>query len=193
MEKDKNKREKGSSHHGMGTDAMSKVFLQISKSPFVRRINKATLPHRFTQPTFTLYNGRTDPVEHISHFNQKMAVHSGNEALMCKVFPSSLGPVAMHWFDALEEGLIRSFKELTRAFGLRFITCSRVPKSVDSFLSMAMREGETLKTYSDKYWETYNEIDGDFEDVAVRTFKVGLLIEHELRKSLTTKFTLSMH
>ena len=57
---------------------------------------------------------------------------------------------------------------------------------------MAMREGETLKTYSDRYWETFNEIDGDFEDVAIRTFKVGLPIEHDLWKSLTMKPTHSM-
>ena len=49
------------------------------------------------------------------------------------------------------------------AFGARFVTCSRVPKPLDSLLYMAMREGETLKTYSDRYWETYNELDGDFE------------------------------
>ena len=58
---------------------------------------------------------------------------------------------------------------------------------------MAVREGETLKTYSDRYWKTYNEIDENFEDLAVRTFKVGLPTEHELRKSLTMKLALSMH
>ena len=68
---------------------------------------------------------------------------------MCKVFPSSFGPIAMRWFDALEERSIGSFEELTKAFGARFITCSRVPKPMDSLLSMAMREGETLKTYLD--------------------------------------------
>ena len=50
-----------------------------------------------------------------------------------------------------------------------------------------MREGETLKTYSDRYWEMFNEIEGDFDDVAIRTFKVGLPTEHDLRKSLTKK------
>ena len=55
-----------------------------------------------------------------------------------------------------------------------------------------MRKGETFKTYSDRYWETYNEIDGDFEDLAVRTFKVGLLTKHKLRKSLTMKSALNM-
>ena len=139
-----------------------------------------------------MYNGRTDPVEHVSHFNQRMAVHSKSEALMCKVFLSSLGPVAMRWFDSLKEGSINSFKELTQAFGACFVTCSRVPRPLDSLLSMAMREGETLKTYSDKYWEMFNGIDENFDDVAIRTFKVSLPTEHDLRKSLTRKLVRSV-
>ena len=98
-----------------------------------------------------MYNGRTDPVEHVSHFNQRMVVHSKNEALMCKVFLSSLGSVAMRWFDSLGTGSINSFKELIQAFGSHFITCSRVPRPLDSLLSLSMRERETLKTYSDRY------------------------------------------
>ena len=33
----------------------------------------------------------------------------------------------------------------------------------------------------------FNEIDGDFDEVAIKTFKVGLLAEYGLRKSLTGK------
>ena len=80
-----------------------------------------------------------------------MAVHSRNEALMCKVYPSNLGPVAIRWFDGLEEGSISSFQELTRAFGAQFDTCSKVSCPLDSLLSMVMREGKTLETYSDRY------------------------------------------
>ena len=58
---------------------------------------------------------------------------------------------------------------------------------MDSLLSMSMRDGESIKAYSDRYWEMFNEIDGDFDDVAIKTFKVGLLFEHGLRKSLTGK------
>ena len=104
----------------------------------------------------------------------------------------SLGPITTRWFDGLDEGSIGSFQELARAFGAQFITCSKVSRPLDSLLSMMMREGETLKTYSDRYWKTLNEIDGDFEDMAIRTFKVGLPTEHELRKSLTKKLTQSM-
>ena len=55
-----------------------------------------------------------------------------------------------------------------------------------------MQEGETLKIYSDRYWEMFNETDGDFNDVAIRTFKVGLPTEHGLRKSLTRKPVISV-
>ncbi|XP_050268127.1 uncharacterized protein LOC126712721 [Quercus robur] len=139
-----------------------------------------------------MYNGRIDPMEYVNHFNQRMVVHSRNEALLCKVFPSSLGLVAMRWFDGLEEGSINSFQELTRAFGARFVTCSKVPRPPDSLLSMTMGESETLRTYSDRYWEIFNEIDGDFKDVAIRTFRVGLPTEHDLRKSLIRKLAQSM-
>ena len=98
---------------GLGHDAMSKVLDQFPKSPFTRHIKGATLPRRFQQPTFTIYNGNTDPVEHMSQFNQRMAVYSKNEALMCKVFPSNLRPAAMRWFNGLKENFVDSYKQLT--------------------------------------------------------------------------------
>ena len=142
---------KSTSHKGLGNKAMNEALSQVAKSPFTRRIEGASLPRRFNQPTFSLYNGRTDPVEHVSHFNQKMAVHSKDEALMRKIFPSSLGPMAMRWFNGLRANSIDSFKKLTQFFGARFITCSRVPLPLGFLLSMSMREGETLKAYSDRY------------------------------------------
>ena len=88
-------RHKSPPRKGLGNDAMNKALDRISKSPFTRKIEGAKLPRQFHQPTFTIYNGRTDPVEHVNQFNQRMAVHFKDEALMCKVFSSSLRPMAM--------------------------------------------------------------------------------------------------
>ena len=96
----------------------------------------------------------------------------------------------MRWFDGLKTNSISSFKKLTQSFCSRFITCSRVPQPLNSLLSMTMRERESVKAYVERYWEMFNEIDGDFDEVAIRTFKVGLIglpSEHGLRKSLTGK------
>ena len=181
------RRRKNPSGRGVGTNVMKKTLSQISKSPFTRGIEKAKLPRRFHQPTFAMYNSRTDPVEHVSQFKQKMAIHSQDEALLCRVFPSSLGPMPMRWFDELRKNSISSFKKLTQSFYFWFITCSKVPQPLDSLLSMSMREEESVKAYAERYWEMFNEIDGDFDEVAIRTFKVSFPPEHGLRKSLTGK------
>ena len=104
------------SRKGVETDVMKKTLSQISKSPFTRGIEKAKLPRHFHQPTFAMYNGRTDPMEHVSQFKQKMVVHSQDKALMCRVFPSSLGPMPIRWFDGLRTNSISSFKKLTQSF-----------------------------------------------------------------------------
>ena len=57
---------------------------------------------------------------------------------------------------------------------------------------MSMWDGETLKAYSDRYWEMFNEIDGSYDDVAISTFKAGLPAEHDLRKSITGKPVVSV-
>ena len=70
------RRRRSPSGSEVGTNVMKKALSQISKSPFTRGIEKAKLPRHFHQPTFAMYNGRTDPVEHVSQFKQKIAVHS---------------------------------------------------------------------------------------------------------------------
>ena len=110
------RRRKSSSGRRVGTKVMKKALSQISKSTFTRGIERAKLPRYFHQPTFTMYNGRTDSVKHVSQFKQKMAIHSQDEALLCRVFPSSLGPMPMRWFDGLRTNSISSFKKLTQSF-----------------------------------------------------------------------------
>ena len=58
---------------------------------------------------------------------------------------------------------------------------------VSVLLLLSMRDGETLKAYSGTYWEMYNEMDDNFDNVAINTFKNSLPAEHGLRKSLTGK------
>ena len=70
---------------------------------------------------------------------------------------------------------------------------SRAPQPLSALLSLSMRDGDTLKTYLGRYWEMYNEIDGNFDDIAINTFKSNLPVKHGLRKSLTGKLATSVH
>ena len=114
---------------GLRQNAMSRALDQLSKSPFTRRIEGAVLPRRFQQLTFTIYNGNTDPMEHVSQFNQKMAVHSKNEALMCKVFPSSLGPATMKCDGLLWQGQTPKENDDGQPIEPQMENCQEVPNS----------------------------------------------------------------
>ena len=79
---------------------------------------------RFTRPSFNFYDEKTDLVEHVSYYIQMMSLHTHKDVLMCKVFPLSLRPTTLRWFNGLRKGLIHSFAELIQEFGVRFMTCS---------------------------------------------------------------------
>jgi len=70
------------------------------------------MPRHVTCPPFTCYDGMTNSAEYVSHYTQLMAFYSRNDGLLCKVFPSSLGPTAMRWFNGVRKGSIHNFGEL---------------------------------------------------------------------------------
>nr|XP_023882137.1 uncharacterized protein LOC111994482 [Quercus suber] len=168
-------------------DAMSRALRKAARSPFSDNIEQAEMPSRFARPLFNSYNEKTDPVEHVGHYIQMMSQHTHNDALICKVFPSSLGPTVLRWFEGLRKGSIHSFSELIQEFGVWFVTYSHVPQPIDALLSMKIRIGETLRSYASRYWDLYNKIGEDNEKVAASTFRMGLPKDSGLRESLTKK------
>ena len=81
-------------------DSMSQALCRAARSPFSEEIERAPMPSRFTRPPFNSYDGKVDPVEHVCHYIHMMALHTHNDALMCNVFPSSLGSTALRWFNS---------------------------------------------------------------------------------------------
>nr|XP_023895030.1 uncharacterized protein LOC112006939 [Quercus suber] len=168
-------------------DAMSHALHRAARSPFSEDIERAPMPSRFTRPSFNIYDEKTELVKHASHYIRMMSLHSHNDALMCKVFPLSLGPTALRWFNGLRKSSIHIFAKLIQEFGIRFVTCSQVPQPVDVLLSMRMRVGETFRSYDSRYWKLYNEIEGGNEKIVVSTFRMGLPEDSKLRESLKKK------
>ena len=116
-----------------------------------------------------------------------MAFSRYNDPLMCRLFPSSLGEVALRWFNQLGRRTIDSWIQMAKTFVARFITNSGKTREMYALLTMKLENNETIKEYSTRFWETYNDIDGCDKEVAVRTFKLGLLPDTGLRQSLTKR------
>ncbi|RVW64182.1 hypothetical protein CK203_046311 [Vitis vinifera] len=79
------------------------------------RIIKYEPPRGFIVPKFYMYDGSSDPFDHIMHYRQLMTLDIGNDRLLCKVFPASLQGQALSWFHQLPANSIDNFRDLFEA------------------------------------------------------------------------------
>ncbi|GFZ02352.1 hypothetical protein Acr_15g0009600 [Actinidia rufa] len=155
------------------------------QTPFSREIEGMDPLKKFVPPRFTLYDGKSDHRSHVSHVRQMMALWNHMDALMCRVFPSSLGDLGLKWFDRLPPGSIENFYQLTESFVARFVINTKAPKAVSSLLTLKKGRNESIRSYSKRYWETYNEIEECSEEMAVASYKLGLSPGDRLWENLT--------
>ena len=66
----------------------------------------------FLVSKISVYDGSSDPFDHIIHYRQLMTLNIGNDALLCKVFPVSLQGQALSWFHQLPMNSIDNFWDL---------------------------------------------------------------------------------
>uniref|UniRef100_A0A2N9G7V6 Uncharacterized protein n=1 Tax=Fagus sylvatica TaxID=28930 RepID=A0A2N9G7V6_FAGSY len=78
-------------------------------------------------------------------------------------------------------------KKMAEVFVGRFITNSRRSRGLDTLMVIRLGTNESLKDYSARFWETYNDIDACAEDTALQAFKLGLPPSTGLRQSLTKR------
>ena len=58
--------------------------------PFSPHIINYEPPRGFMVPKLSTYDGTSDPFDYIMHYRQFMILDIENDALLCKVFPTSL-------------------------------------------------------------------------------------------------------
>ncbi|XP_057461870.1 uncharacterized protein LOC130752096 [Actinidia eriantha] len=155
------------------------------RTPFSREIEGLDPPEKFVPPRFTLYDGKSDPRSHVSHVRQIIALWNHMDALMCRVFPSSLGDLGLKWFDRLPPGSIEKFYQLTESFIARFVINTKAPKAVGSLLTLRKDKNESIRNYSKRYWKIYNEIEEYSEEMAVASYKLKLAPGDRLWENLT--------
>ena len=71
-------------------------------------LEKFEASKRFNMPRLQIYDGKSDPNFHIGLYLNSMALYTGNEPLLCKVFPLSFVEITSDWFHKLPKGTVKS-------------------------------------------------------------------------------------
>ncbi|GFY91221.1 hypothetical protein Acr_07g0014170 [Actinidia rufa] len=95
---------------------------------------------KFIPLKFTLYDGKLDPRSYMSHFKQMMALWNHLDALMYKVFPSSLGALGLKGFEPDPSG---AFTNLPVIYG-QVVINKKAPKGASSLLGLQKGKNEML-------------------------------------------------
>ena len=74
-------------------------------------------------PTFAMFDGSSDPYDHMLHYNQAMILNVENDHLLCKVFSISLQGPELAWFHRLPRNSMNLFNELCILFISQYL-CS---------------------------------------------------------------------
>ncbi|XP_074288279.1 uncharacterized protein LOC141613445 [Silene latifolia] len=152
-------------------------------SPFTDALAAVALRKGFSVPTMTLFDGTTDPCDHISQYKQKMMVTTAagvsKDACMCKGFGSTLSGAALQWFVSLPNRSISSFADLVNAFTQKFSSSRRTLKQPSDLYRIVQEIGELIKDYVTRL------IRGCDKSTAINALRQGLDKDSDLYKELT--------
>ena len=106
-----------------------------------------------------MYNGSSDPYDHMLHFNQAMILNVGDDRLLCKVFPASLKGPALAWFHKLPRGSINTFEELWAAFVSQYLCSVRQKGNINSLQPILKRKDESIRDFTRIFGQAVQQID----------------------------------
>ncbi|XP_057426094.1 uncharacterized protein LOC130719486 [Lotus japonicus] len=115
------------------------------------------------------YDGQTNPKDHLSRFDAKMAKYAVSDAVKCRMLPSTFRGAAKELFTNLPLGSIAKFRDFSSKFLDHFSAIT-----IEDLFGIRQKERETLK----QYVKRYNAISARFEELQTRVcvfaFKDGL-------------------
>jgi len=119
--------------------------------PFTDGIIATPLTNKWRGLTMNLYDGSTDPDEHLNIFKTQMTLYTIDRTVWCKVFPTSLKEGSLGWFSDLPPNSIASFDALELKFTTQYATSRPHRTSSMSLLNVRQERGESLRAFMDRF------------------------------------------
>ncbi|KAK9689114.1 hypothetical protein RND81_09G036000 [Saponaria officinalis] len=97
------------------------------------------------------FGGLTDPDEHLATYESHMFMYDPDDAVWCKVFPTTITGLTQSWFRGLSTGSIGSYKDLSKRFTEQYAGNRRREKSSAELFTLCQKPGERLREFLKRF------------------------------------------
>ncbi|KAK9750464.1 hypothetical protein RND81_02G199100 [Saponaria officinalis] len=160
----------------------------FADSPFADSIALKEIPKKFTVPGMSLYDGTTDPQDHIAQYKQRMLTipipRDLRETCLCKGFGSTLCGPALQWLVGIPNGTIKSFANLVNSFVQQFVSSRKLQKQTSDLYRIVQRFNEPLRDYLQRFNQEKISIPNCDIGTAIQAYRQGLVRDSELYREL---------
>ncbi|KAM1667662.1 hypothetical protein ACFX1Q_046599 [Malus domestica] len=176
----------------MVDEALRRDMTNMSRSPFADEIEQAEPPRKFSMPHFTSFKGDGDPERHLKHYRNAMVLYRNNDALMCKIFATTLQGEAQDWFHTLPARSIQNFDDLSLVFTKEYSSYRSIKKKSDHLFNVKKNPKESLRDYVKRFKAEKAKIVGCDNSIASAAFQKGLPADHPLFGEMIMKEDLTL-
>ncbi|XP_031096977.1 uncharacterized protein LOC116001228 [Ipomoea triloba] len=113
----------------------------------------------------TTYTGTFDSRVHMTRYKAAMVMTGAGDAIVCRVFLSTLDGIAQDWFNTIPDGSIQNFMELSKHFLTYFSRHIQYKKPFSHLYGVKHDNGESLRNFLSKWKRKVNNV-CDFDSKA---------------------------
>ncbi|XP_073154001.1 uncharacterized protein [Henckelia pumila] len=146
----------------------------VRNIPFSAEILEFELPKNFKFPHVGEYDGKGDPKEHLSCFENAALLHKYSDPIKCRVFLNTLTGPEQQWFNLLRPGDIQEFKDFSKAFLHHFASSKKHPTTTLSLFAIKQQGQEDLRAYIRRFSALALEVPTATTDLLISAFTQGL-------------------
>jgi len=95
------------------------------------------------------YDRSTNPDEHIAIYTTQISLYTWNDAILCRVFPTTLKGATLSWFTRLPSLCIDCFDTLVEKFVAQFATSRSHHLTSIALVNIRQEIGESLRIFMD--------------------------------------------
>jgi hypothetical protein len=142
-------------------------------SAFSRCLRTIRYPKDF-KPSIKKYYGRFDPSIWIKMYSIAARAFGGNEDHRAGYFPLMMGKAPLLWLDNVPLECITSWATLSRLFTTTYQATYNRSCNTHHLARVQMRSDETLREYTNRYFENRNTLAGVKDDDVITYYKKGI-------------------